>query len=114
MSETPLSQLVLWVQPAIAAGWEQLAPERQAALTQELTRLLTSRLWPPHLPEGDEEVPCPRWSTLEHPWTPEEKAQYDAYHASRMRMMDRVNARLKALIDRPGAQDGPPEDHTPC
>lgn len=34
---TPLSQLVLWVPPAIAAGWERLPPESQQWWTKELT-----------------------------------------------------------------------------
>ena len=36
-SDTPLSQLVLWVPPAIAAGWEHLSIERQRWWTEQLT-----------------------------------------------------------------------------
>lgn len=36
-SDTPLSQIVLWVPPAIAAGWEHLPIERQRWWTEQLT-----------------------------------------------------------------------------
>jgi hypothetical protein len=50
---TPLSQLVLWVPSALAAGWERLTPAQQTAVMQDLTPWLTARLLPPPPPPPD-------------------------------------------------------------